>query len=80
MSTVPFMEFVSSVFVTKEIGLVKYQLVITFDCFVSNFQKFIYIFNLNVLIFKWFDQLTVLLVAGLDWLNSEVAMATSLIS
>ena len=58
----------------------KYQLVITFDCFVSNFQKFIYIFNLNVLIFKWFDQLTVLLVAGLDWLNSEVAMATSFIS
>ena len=47
VSTIQFTEVVSSVFATKEIGSMRYGLVITFVCFLSNFQMFPYVFNLN---------------------------------
>ena len=36
----------SSVFLTKQIGLVRYGLVIDL-CFLNNFEKFLYVSNLN---------------------------------
>ena len=64
MSTVQFNKDASSIFVTKEIGLVRYGLVITFVCILSNFQKFAYVFSLNrVCINNGFTKVT-LMISG----------------